>query len=143
MKWLTQTSVFVSLFFLSTLSALPQDLAKLEGKWSVKKANNEGQAYTQSLEIKKDKFKFSMVGSNGQVFLYAEGDVKLTKLGPFSAIKFFNIKAGSSADQAESIDDDHEAIYVLDDKTWTLASNFDKSRENQKPSADTYTRVSK
>lgn len=134
-------ALFVAVFCLGcAFSALPDDLNKLEGQWSTKKTNNEGQTYTQVLEIKKDKFKFRIVGADNQTHLYAEGDVKLSKLGPFSAIKFLNIKGGASADQLEPVDDDHEAIYMLEDDTWTLAANFDKAREGQKPTADVYKR---
>ncbi|MBI4664581.1 MAG: hypothetical protein HY735_37795 [Verrucomicrobia bacterium] len=143
MKHITSILVFVSLLALSTLSVRPDDLSKLEGKWAVKKTNDEGQSYTQSLEIKKDKFKFTIKGGNDQVFLYAEGGIKLTKLGPFNAVKFFAIKAGSSADQTESIDDDREMIYTLDDNRWALATNFDKQRDNEKPTVDIYARENK
>ena len=37
-------------------TALADDLNSLAGKWSVKKANPEGQNVTQTIEVKKDKF---------------------------------------------------------------------------------------
>ena len=143
MKRISRSLILASVLALSTLAAFADDLAKIEGKWSVKKKNEDGQAFTQVLEINKDKFKFAMVGGENQTFLYAEGDLKLVKYGPFSAVKFVNIKAGASADQTESIDDDHEAIYWLEGDTWTLATNFDRSRDNQKPTADPYVRAKK
>lgn len=141
MKYLIRILALCAIFATINLLTMADDLSKLEGKWTIKKTSNEGQMVTHQLEISKNKFKFRVIGGNDQVELYAEGEIKLSKMGTFSAVKFFNIKAGASADQVEAIDDDHEGIYVLDENTWTIAANFDKSRENQKPSADAYTRA--
>lgn len=132
-----------SLLCLFALSTQADDLVKLEGKWSVKKSNSEGQSYTQVLEIKKDKFKFTLVGADAQIRLYADGTIKLEKLGPFNVVKFTNIKAGASESDTQPIDDDRTSIYMLGDEGWTVASNFDRDRDNQKPSADTYTKAAK
>ena len=64
------------------------DAEALAGKWSVKKVSEQGQAYTQTITIKKDKFVFQILGGEGRVFLHAEGDLKLEKVGPFSAVHF-------------------------------------------------------
>jgi hypothetical protein len=143
MKKLIHLTAALTLLTLSTLTVRPDDLSQLEGKWSVKKTNNDGQAFTQVIEIKKDKFKFSIVGADNQVRLYAEGDIKLEKLGPFSSVKFANIKAGASAADLQPIDDDRQSIYQLGESGWTVASNFDKDRDNQKPSIDTYVKAGK
>jgi hypothetical protein len=124
------------------LSALADDLAKLEGKWSVKKTRND-QSYTQTIEIKKDTFKFKILRGNDEVAIYAEGKLKLEKSGPFNVIKFMDIKGGTSESDLSPIDDDHVSIYVLGENTWTVAANFDKDRENQKPSLDVYTKAAK
>jgi hypothetical protein len=117
------------------------DLGALAGKWSVQKTNEQGDKYTQTLEIKKDKFVFQILDGDNQLTLYAEGDIKLEKLASFSSIRFFHIRAGSSAASLKEIDDEYDSIYVLDADTWIMASNFDKQREQQKPSADTYRRI--
>ena len=52
------------------------DLEALEGKWSVQKTNEDGQRYSQTMEIKKDKFVFKISEPAGETRLYAEGDVK-------------------------------------------------------------------
>ena len=117
------------------------DLASLSGKWSIKKTNDQGQSYTQTIEIKKDKFVFQIVGADDNVVIYAEGDLKLEKLGPFSSAKFYHIRGGPSAGNTQEVDDEYVSVYVLDEDTWTLSSNFDKQRENQKPGADVYKRV--
>ena len=123
-------------------SALADDLEKLAGKWSVKKTNNEGQAITQTIEIKKDKLIFRVVGSDGETHLYATGDIKLEKLGPFNVMKVTNLKGGPSESELNPVDDDRTLIYQLGDNTWTVASNFDKERE-QKPSVDVYKKAEK
>lgn len=122
-----------------TTPAFAQDLDLLAGKWSLQKTNAQGQRYTQQIEIKKDKFTFKISDAGGDTQLYAEGNVKLDKAGPLKVIVFSNIKAGRSASEIDSIDDTYTSIYRLDgDSTWLVASNFDKDREEQKPSLDAY-----
>jgi hypothetical protein len=140
MKRLITLAAITTLF---TLTALADDLAKLEGKWSVKKTNGEGQTFTQVLEIKKDTFKFKIIRGDNEVAIYAEGKLKLEKSGPFNVVKFTDIKAGASELDTAAIDDDHVSIYVLGDNTWTVAANFDKDRDEQKPSLDAYTKAAK
>src|SRR5262249_6974483 len=116
------------------------DLKDLAGKWSVQKKNDQGQAYTQTLEVKNNKFIFNILGEDGNVTIYAEGDFKVEKLGSFKAAKFFNIKGGQSASDALPIDEEYASVYVLNEDGWTVASNFDKDR-NRKPGIDIYKRL--
>ena len=119
--------------------ALGEDLDLLAGKWSVQKTNEDGQRYTQNIEIKKSKFTFTIADREGETRLYAEGDVKLEKAGPLKVIVFSNIKAGQSSSDTEAVDDTYTSIYKLQgDGTWVVAANFDKDRERQKPSLDVY-----
>jgi hypothetical protein len=136
--FLLQLTVATGLFAAATLRA--DDLALLTGKWSVKKTNEDGQSYTQTIEVKQGKFVFEMVAANGTVFLRGEGDLKLEKAGPFNSARFSHIRAGDSGSTLEDVDDQYVSIYTLDGDTWTVASNLDKQRE-QKPSLDVYHRV--
>lgn len=121
------------------LSGRADDLDALAGKWTVKKTV-DGQSVSQVIEVAKGRFKFRMLDSGGDVRLYAEGDLKAEKLGPFSVLKFTNIKAGRSADDSlQSVDDDRTSIYQLSGDTLTLASNLDKDRDRG-PSLDKYTK---
>ena len=128
------------------LAATPRlqadDLEKIAGKWSVNRTNDQGQAYSQTLEVKKDKLTFKIIGGDGSLRLYATGDVKLEKCGPFSVIKITNIKAGQSEGEASPVDDDRTMIYQIGVTTWTIASNFDKER-SQEPRVEVYTKVDK
>jgi uncharacterized protein (TIGR03067 family) len=117
------------------------DLEALSGKWSVKKVSDQGQNVTQTIEIKKDKFVFQVLASDDSVVIYAEGDFKLEKLGPFSAARFFHIRGGSSPSNIDDVDDVYVSIYSLDGDAWTMAANFDKQRDGQKPSLDIYKRI--
>jgi hypothetical protein len=119
---------------------LADDAEMLNGKWSVKKVNAEGQNITQILQINKDKFIFQIMSAENDLVLYATGAVKLEKLGPFSSVRFSDIRAGSSASDLNEVDDEYVSIYRLDEDSWTLASNFDKERQN-KPSLDVYHRI--
>jgi hypothetical protein len=137
MKQLIAVAAILILF---AFTAPADDLAKLEGKWSLKKSNAEGQSVTQSIEITTNTFKFKIIRGD-QTTIYAEGQVKLEKSGPFNVVKFTDIKAGSSESDLDEINDDHVSIYVLGDDSWTLAANFDKDRDDQKPSLERYTKA--
>ena len=114
------------------------ELDALAGKWTCQNTNEDGQRLTQHMEIKKNKFTFKVV-SGDETRLYAEGDVKLEKAGPFKSISFINIKAGQSASDANPIDDTYTSIYTMgDDGAFLVAMNFDKDRDSQKPRLDVY-----
>jgi len=120
-------------------SAFSEDLALLAGKWSVQKTNEDGQRFSQEIEIKKDKFTFKIMGADGETRLYAEGDIKADKAGPFKTVVFSNIKAGQSSSDSSPIDDTYTSIYKMgDDGTWLVVMNFDKDRDEQKPALDAY-----
>src|SRR5437016_2548157 len=116
------------------------DAELLTGKWLVKKVNDQGQNLTQTIEVKKDKFTFQILGADNQVVIYAEGDLKLEKLGPFNSAHFFHIKGGQSATDLQDVDQERFAIYTLEGDSWTVAANFEGDRQ-QKPSLDVYQRV--
>src|SRR2546426_2817833 len=96
------------------------DTELLSGKWSVNKVNDQGQNYTQTVEVKKDKFVFQIVGADGNVVLHAEGDLKLEKLGPFNSAHFSHIRAGQSPSDLSDVDEERTSIYKLDNEAWTL-----------------------
>jgi len=120
--------------------AFAEDLSALIGKWSVQKTNEDGQRYVQSMELKKDKFIFKVSSPEGETQVFAEGDMKLDKTGPFKTIVFSNIKAGQSSSDTNPLDDTYVSIYKLgDDDTLLMVMNFDKDRdEPQKPRLDVY-----
>ena len=132
-------SLAVALGYASALAA--DDLDALAGKWSVKKTNDQGETYTQTLSIKGNKFIFQIVGAEDRVRLYAEGELKLDQLGPFHAAHFIHIRGGASPSELDDVDDEYVSVYRLDGDSWMMASNFDKERERQKPSLDVYQRV--
>ena len=125
-----------------TSLALADDLEKLAGKWSVDKTTDDGRKYSQVIEINKNKLKFRMLDESKEVRLYAEGTIKLEKLGPFSVMKVTEIKGGQSETDLQPVDDDRINIYQLGYDTWTMATNFDKERD-QKPGVEVYKKVSK
>jgi hypothetical protein len=139
MKRLLLSFAFAAIWFIpAALRADEADL--LAGKWSVKKVSDQGQNYTQTVEVKKDKFVFQILGADDSVVIHAEGDLKLEKLGPFNSVRFSHIRAGASAANLQDVDEEYVSIYLLDADTWTMAANFDKPR-SQKPGVDVYRRV--
>lgn len=129
--------------FASSALAAENDLDKIQGKWEVQKTNGRGEKVKQVLEIKKDKLTFRVIGADDQLRLFAAGQVKLEKLGPFSILKVIDIKAGQSESDTDAIDDDRTIVYQLKEDTLTLASNLDKERDDQPPALDVYRKASK
>ncbi len=143
MKTLTRLTLLATLTAATAFASLADDAAKLEGKWTTKKTGPDGNPVTQVIEIKKNKFTFRVLRGTDDLVIYAEGTFKADMAGPFHVAHFTDIKGGASESDTNPIDDDHTSIYVLSDDTLTVAGNFDKERENQKPSADVYTRSKK
>lgn len=142
MKKLLFTLLLATTLFAAT-ALRAADAASFAGKWTVKKVNDQGEKYTQTIEVKKDKFVFEMIGADGQVVLHAEGDVKFEKLGPFDSVRFTHIRGGQSASDMNDVDDEYVSVYRLEGDKWTMASGFDKDRERQKPEVDVYARAAK
>ena len=79
-------------------AAADPGLDSLQGKWVTKKTSPEGQAYTQTIEIRKDKLTFQMADADGDLRLFAKGHVKVAKVGPFNVLAVSDMQAGKSAD---------------------------------------------
>src|SRR5438128_1023693 len=96
-KVLCMSRLLFHLIFSVALCATPvvwgSDADLLTGKWSAKKINDDGLNCTQTIDIKKDKFVFEMLGPTGQLLAYAEGDLRFERLGPFSAVRFSHMRA--------------------------------------------------
>ena len=135
-------TIFSSFFLLisATSTGLSSELERIQGEWSINKTNEEGQSYTQTIQIKESKFTFKIIDREGQLLLYAEGNIECEKLGPFKSIKFFSIASGASESELDPVDDDRTVIYKLGYNTWILATNFDKDR-GEPPSIDIYNKV--
>src|SRR5687768_7512966 len=121
-------------------TAWADDLAALQGKWSVKKSGDRG-TFTQQLEIKEKKFVFKIMNADDAVTFVATGEVELKKQGPFNTARFFSIKAGRSDTELEAVEEERNSVYLLDGGQFYLASNFDKAREREKPSVDAYSKA--
>jgi hypothetical protein len=116
-------------------------LAKLQGKWSGKRTTTDGQEAAATIEIKGEKLTFQAFGADKELRFMAKADVKAEMHGPFHVMKITNIEGGRSVGDLEPVNDDRSTIYILKDDTLTLASNFDKERENEKPRLEVYRRV--
>jgi hypothetical protein len=121
-------------------NAWADDLDALQGKWTVKKTNERG-SFTQQIEFTKSKWFFKITNADGAVSFTASGDVEIKKQGPFKTARFFSIKAGRSETDMEAVDDERNSIFMVDAGVLYLAGNFDKARDNEKPSVDAYSKV--
>ncbi|MSU63654.1 MAG: hypothetical protein EXS31_14855 [Pedosphaera sp.] len=121
---------------------MADDLERLAGKWTTGRKNSEGEIVRTSIEISKDKFKYWRMDAGGSLRLYAEGTVKIEKHGAFQAVRFGNIKGGASETELSDVDDDRLNIYQLGYDTLTLASNFDRERQ-EPPRVDVYKKAPK
>jgi len=134
-------AVLGALFFVGgTKGADSSELDKLQGKWECRKTGDDGGKYILVLEINKDKLTFRILDDDRSPRFMARADFKLEKLGPFRTFTSRNIKAGSSEDALESVDDEYSHVYQLDGETWYVTSNFDKQRERP-PAMDIYRKV--
>jgi hypothetical protein len=125
----------------SALCAESAALAKLQGKWSAKRASDSGQETTLVLDIRGGTFTFKLMRADDEVRFFAKGAIRAESLGPFNVIKITDVQAGRSESDTEAVNDERTSVYVLGDDILTLASNFDKERENQKPTLDIYKRI--
>ena len=121
-------------------TARADDLAALQGKWTVKKTGDRG-AFTQQIEFKEKKWVFKIMNSEDAIVFVATGEVELKKQGAFNTARFFGIKAGRSDTELEPVDEERNSVYLLDGGQFYLASNFDKAREREKPSVDAYAKA--
>jgi len=137
---LVLSTLCLSLTVAAVAAADAASLDALQGSWSVKRTNQEGQVISQTLEFKQDRMTFKMTGPDSEMRFFAKGAVAVQKLGPFQTLKITGIQAGRSEDSAEAVDDERTSVFVLDGDTFTLASNFDKERSSQPPRAETYSR---
>jgi hypothetical protein len=130
--------ILVAALLVGTVRA--DDLASLQGKWTVKKTGDRG-AFTQQIEFKQKKWVFKIVNSEDAIVFVATGEVELKKQGAFNTARFFGIKAGRSDTELEPVDEERNSVYLLDGGQFFLASNFDKAREREKPSVDAYSKA--
>ena len=131
--------LFVLVLMAVGATAWADDLAMLQGKWTVKKTGDRG-AFTQQIEFKDKKFIFKILNDDGVTFV-ATGEVELKKQGTFNTARFFGLKAGRSDTELEAIDEERNSVYLLDGGQFYLASNFDKARDREKPSVDAYSKA--
>jgi hypothetical protein len=125
----------------SVLAAESPALAKLQGKWSGKRTNSEGREMITTIEFKGEKFTFQTFNADQELRLIARGDVKVEMAGPFSVLKLTGIEGGRSASEMQSTGDDRSSVYVVRGDTLTMASGFDKDRDNERPRVEVFQRV--
>ena len=133
-------TTILALAVISTTTAFADDTDALAGKWTLEKANDQGQSLTRMLEIKQNKFTLTILRDGDKVVMYVEGDIKAEKLGPFNTVKFTNMKVGRSSSETQQFDEERTSIYQLGEGTLALASELDAER-TQKPSLDVYKKM--
>ena len=117
------------------------ELAKMQGKWEVKKTNNDGQKVKQTIEIKKDKLLFKILSEAGDTILVATADIKIQKFGAFTAFTTTKTKYGQSEDALDATDEERSYIYQISPSTFTIVVNIDQERE-EPPTLEVYKKVS-
>jgi len=125
----------------ASISSNASDLAALQGRWTVAKTSQEGQAYSQVLQFENDQLTFQILGSDSKVRLISKGTVKSTKAGPLDLLSISGLRAGRSEQEMQPVDDTRTLVCTVRDGRLFLASNFDRVRENETPGAETYVRA--
>jgi hypothetical protein len=116
--------------------AIANDLNAIQGKWSVKKPEDNT---TQTLEFKKDKWTFKILADSDVRFV-AAGDVEVKKTGGFNVMRLHKMKYGSSESDLDPVDDERNIVFFLHEGQLYVASNFDRDRDNEKPNVDAYSK---
>ena len=124
---------------LAAATARANDIDALQGKWTVKKTGDNA-AYTQIIEFKKNKWTFK-VEADGNTLFVAEGEAEVKKQGAFNTLRLFNIKAGRTEADLDPVEEERNTIFILNEGRLHLASNFDRVRDNEKPSVDAYSKA--
>jgi uncharacterized protein (TIGR03067 family) len=140
MKRIASALALLALFHPTLAPAADSALDELQGKWSVQKTNEEGRVYSQHLEFTQDKLTFELRREDGEVRFVAKAKVKTDKAGPLKTFTLSDIEAGRSSTELEPVDDQRSSVYTLRDGNLVIASNFDRERDNERPSIDVYTR---
>jgi len=130
----------VIMFSCATAWSRGAELDQLQGKWAIAKTNQEGQAYSQTLQIEKDQLTFQVVGSDSKVRLFSRGTVKVTTAPPFDVLTITDLRGGLSEQEMQAFPGSRVMVYTIRDGNLFLASNFDTVRENEKPGAEMYVR---
>src|SRR6185436_2355098 len=112
----------------------------INGKWSMKRTNSEGRVATQQMDISGDKLIFELRNADGELRLYAKASFKTEQAGTLKYFVLSDIEGGRSADDLQSVPDTRTSVYTLREGKLIVASNFDRDRDNERPSVDVYTR---
>ncbi len=119
----------------------PPSLDPLQGKWTVAKTNQDGQPYSQAIEIRKDRLSFELRDAANEVRFAGKATIKAEKSGAFLAFVLSNIEAGRSTEDLRPVEESRAFLYRLQEDRLFVASNFDRERENERPQVDAYTRL--
>ncbi len=122
-------------------TVLGQSFSDIQGKWTLKKKSSRWGEVTQTVEFKNNQFTYKVASKEGDTLLYARGDAKVEKLGPFKVMKLTNVEGGYSESGLQATDDDRTIIYTTGWNSITVAVNFDRDRDGEDTEADTYTKV--
>ena len=141
MKYLACACAFAMLAQPCGLAAADPGLDELQGKWSIKKTNDEGRVYSQSLEFARDKLTFELRDDSDELRFVATAKVKTDKADSLKIFTLVDIEAGRSNSELEPVDDRRTSVYSLRQGKLIVASNFDRERDRERPSLDVYTRT--
>jgi hypothetical protein len=139
----TRLALIIAFAFVLLIPTRADELEDLQGKWTTHRKNSQGDTVKQTIEIKKSKLTFTIFGAGDEPRFIAEADLELKKAGPFHSMRLNNLRAGDSASNLNDVSDDYQLIYILTTDGLSVASNFDKERDNRKPTVDTYTKSGK
>ncbi len=114
-------------------------LEELQGTWLRETSAPDGQPCRKVIEIVRDKFALSIVGSHGQVRFLSNGVVRLQSAGPFKMLNVSN--PDRSAASAVPPDLPRTWIYRVAGSTLTVAANFEEAARGGAPTVESYVRT--
>ena len=117
---LTVLGVACELASITSFAAESASLEALQGKWSAKRAGQDGQTLT--LEIDGQKVTFGIAGSDGQTRFVAKGSAKAVQMGPLKVLQVSNSESGRAVNELKASDETYSTVYTFHEGALVMAN---------------------
>ena len=118
------------------------EMDALVGKWSADREMN-GQKVRFVLQLRADSFEFELQDASGEPRYHAKGKAAVAKVGSIRTLSLTDIEGGQDKADLQPVDDDRTLVYITGYNTLTVASNFDRERDNDIPAVTVYRKVTR
>ena len=116
------------------------EIDAIVGKWSADREIN-GQKVRFVLQIRTNAFEFEIQDTSGVPQFFAKGKARAEKAGAVRTLTLTDIEGGQDKNDLQSVGDDRTLVYITGYQTLTVASNFDRERDNDPATVTVYRKV--